>query len=1152
MTDPSIPEPARPRRLRAPLCRRAPAVVALAILATAAQGLPAAVAAPQPAAGTEVRRPVASQAGTKAAPRTVTLITGDRITVTGDQQPTVTPGPGREGMSFEMRNVNGRRSVLPSDAEVLVRSGRVDPRLFDVTTLLEQGLDRQDSLPLIVGATTAAATATARAAVTASGASAGRELTAVKGLAVRTERSKSARLWDALTGRTAAAEESPTTTRAGVRRIWLDGVLKVKLDRSVPRIGAPTAWRAGYDGTGVTVAVLDSGIDSTHPDFAGKVATVKDFVGGGPGDAIGHGTHVASIIAGSGAASNGVQRGVAPGVTLADGKVCDEDGNCPESGTIAGMHWAAAELRAPVVNMSLGGPDVPGVDAQEEALNTLSATYGTLFVVAAGNSGGELGDPYTVGSPGTADAALTVGAVDDEDRMADFSSRGPRQGDRAIKPDIVAPGVDIKAARAWNTRYDDGESGPYLTISGTSMAAPHTAGAAAILLQRRPGTAGEQLKRLLMASAVALPGTGSYDQGSGRVDVARAIGQTVTSLGNVELGRQAWPHDDDQPLTGTIGFRNGGTAAVTLDLTPSVTAPDGSAGPASALTLAESSVTVPAGGTATVGVTWVLPADAPVGLWSGRVVATAPGVQVQTALAMTQAGESYPVTITQLDRDGKRPADENGYVVLYKYDETVYGTLSPSTPSIDLPPGDYYMWASQEVETAQGEHRVFMVARQVTVRAATSVTFDARAAREIDVRIPQPGATPTDLTVMTEVRAPEGLWLQVIAGTGAGSRLWTGNARADGDTAEPRSDTSFTAAVLGDWARPDASGDFAASPYAYHGAWYRTGAMFDGLRRTLTEDKVATVVHTFGRNEQDHGVLDVQPNLPGVWEGGSTYRQNKVRLPHRRVDRFASDGLPVEWDATFTELIPTDTSPEAGVVHRSAVPAVYRAGRTYRDSWNVPVHGPVTVARSTYPEQAFDGDRLVVQPTLVGDRAGHIGYQATFDSARTLVTRNGTVVLDEPERNASVTVPREAADYRIQTRLDRTSVAALSTVVDAAWTFRSEPIVSDGRVDLPLSVIRFRPEVDPTGRLTSRGLVRIPVTVTGQGAAGETSVVTVRASSDDGRTWSKPQRVRLTDGKGTAVFPPSVAGRGFVSLRASAEDSRGATVDQTVIRAFRR
>ena len=300
-------------------------------------------------------------------------------------------------------------------------------------------------------------------------------------------------------------------------RVWLDGMRRPSLDVSVPQIGAPAAWQAGYTGAGVPVAVLDTGIDATHPDLRRRVAATKNFTADPDiRDTDGHGTHVASTIAGTGKASRGRYTGVAPGANLLVGKVCAGSG-CPESAILAGMEWAAA-AGAKVVNLSLGGPDTAGDDPLELAVERLSAEYGTLFVVAAGNDGGYGAE--TVSSPASATAALAVGAVDDQDALASFSGRGPRVHDAALKPEIVAPGVDILAARS---RYSQrGKRGDrYVSLSGTSMATPHVAGAAALLAQQHPDWTGTQLKATLVGSAKPLEGAEVYEQGAGRVDAAQ-------------------------------------------------------------------------------------------------------------------------------------------------------------------------------------------------------------------------------------------------------------------------------------------------------------------------------------------------------------------------------------------------------------------------------------------------------------------------------------------------------------------------------------------------------------------------------------------------------------------------------------------------------
>ena len=437
--------------------------------------------------------------------RTITLITGDRLSVAtdGSQRFAVVPTPGREQAQFVTRFVAGHLEVTPVDALPLVKAGRLDARLFDLTALLEYGYDdRRADLPLIV-TSAGIGTAAVRASATTAGATVTRELPAVGGLAVREDRAHAVAYWKSLTA-------GPKALRAEVGRIWLDAKRKPTLDVSVPLIGAPQAWAAGYTGDGVPVGVVDTGIDETHPDLAGKVVAAQDFTGSGDTvDRVGHGTHVASTITGTGAASGGKYKGVAPGTKLYSAKVCLLDG-CEESWILAGMQWAVETHHAKVVNMSLGGYDTPGVDPLEQGVQTLTAQFGTLFVVAAGNNGTD----GSVGSPATADDALAVGAVTKAEQLADFSSRGPRVGDNAIKPEITAPGVDIVAARAKEgvLGTPTGPDGRYVSLNGTSMATPHVAGAAAILAQQHPDWKPGQLKAALMAAAKPNPAIGVYGQ----------------------------------------------------------------------------------------------------------------------------------------------------------------------------------------------------------------------------------------------------------------------------------------------------------------------------------------------------------------------------------------------------------------------------------------------------------------------------------------------------------------------------------------------------------------------------------------------------------------------------------------------------------------
>ncbi|HZJ67874.1 MAG TPA: S8 family serine peptidase, partial [Kofleriaceae bacterium] len=426
----------------------------------------------QEAVSTDAQRSSAGRAASSADDQTVTLITGDRVALRNGA-PVVTPGPDRGQIAFSVERVGARVRVIPEDVAPLIASGQLDLALFDVTLLLESGYGdrRRDDIPLIV--THLPAPGLARSV--ASGVIIDRALPALQAVAAHQPKASGGAALASLGASAGFAPASPT-------KIWLDRIRKPLLDHSVPQIGGTAAHARGFTGAGVTVAVLDTGVDSTHPDLAGKVIAAEDFTGDGAGvgDVVGHGTHVASIIAGTGAASNGQFAGVAPDARLVSGRVCFVFG-CPDSAILAGMSWAAVDQHARVVNLSLGGIDTPEIDPLEDAVNQLAAQFGTLFVIAAGNDGSS----SSIESPGSADAAITVGAVDRDDELAFFSSRGPRTGDRAIKPDVTAPGFDIVAARAGGVPPIGEPVGEfYMRLSGTSMATPHVSGAAALLLQQ--------------------------------------------------------------------------------------------------------------------------------------------------------------------------------------------------------------------------------------------------------------------------------------------------------------------------------------------------------------------------------------------------------------------------------------------------------------------------------------------------------------------------------------------------------------------------------------------------------------------------------------------------------------------------------------------
>ncbi|WP_030355389.1 S8 family peptidase [Streptomyces scopuliridis] len=711
--------------------RRIRLVAAISVGLTLAAGAVAPVSAAS--GGVQDR----SAAGDAAASGSVSvrLITGDRVTLgtsgDGGRIVSVEPGTGRRGIIFRTLEQDGHLTVLPSDAGELVSAGRLDRKLFDVTALVAQRYDEAHTtaLPLIVGgAGGKAGAAVRRLTGFADGGSTVRRLESIDARAVQVSRGDLGAFWKQL------APTRPSMNSAAVNavpQVWLDGRVSASLDRSTAQIGAPDVWKTGLRGERVKVAVLDTGADQTHPDLAGRIAAAEDFSGSsGTGDGFGHGTHVASIVGGSGKASGGTRQGVAPAAELMIGKVLGDDGFGTESQVIAGMEWAVTE-GAEVVNMSLGS-DAPsdGTDPMSLAVNELSDNGGALFVVAAGNSGPGTG---TIGSPGAADAALTVGAVDRDDSLAEFSSRGPRLGNDGVKPDVTAPGVGIVAARAAGTTMGDPVDERYTAASGTSMATPHVAGAAALLAQRHPDWSAAQIKDALISTARTIAGQQVTEQGGGRIDVAAAALGPVTATGTVALG--PFEAGDDQTRTRTLRYTNTSDKEVTLALAVKLATSGGREPADGAVRPASDSVRVPAGSTAEVRLT-VDPARAARGDYYGHVTATPSdgSAPVHTTLSLVVQGPIHKLTVNTYDLDGKRVQalptiwGANGFVE--------YTSADPAVAEVEE--GTYQLDYST-LDTAQdGEELRHVVLPEVKVTKDMAVTLDARRTTLVDIRTPRP------------------------------------------------------------------------------------------------------------------------------------------------------------------------------------------------------------------------------------------------------------------------------------------------------------------------------------------------------------------------------------------------------------------------------
>ncbi|MFV5995129.1 S8 family serine peptidase [Streptomyces sp. NPDC056231] len=622
----------------------------------------------------------------------VTLVTGDTVEVVKDAS-------GRESVHiadarsasehFEtMSGPDGSLYVIPGDALDAIASDAVDRELFNVTRLIKDGYadSHSDSIPVIVGYADKPSDATLKTrADKLPAADPGALLETVDMAGVKVDKKNAGQFWRSVKpvsktprhGRMATAPNAASK----VSRLWYDGKVKASLDKSVPQIGAPEAWAKGVDGKGVKVAVLDTGVDLNNADIKDRVTATQSFV---PGvatvqDGKGHGTHVASTIVGSGANSGGKYKGVAPGADLLVGKVLNDRGTGQFSWIINGMEWAAAQ-GADVVNMSLGGPASSSRDEVTEVVDRLSETTGTLFVISAGNSGP---GAITVTTPGTADSALTVGAVDKSDVLAGFSGRGPRIGDSAIKPEITAPGVGIVAARAAGTSMGTPVDANYTAADGTSMAAPHVAGAAALLAQRHPDWTGQRIKAALVTHAKPSNAYSVYQQGNGRVDVPAALDPALELSGTADFGMVEWHSGTYEKETRTVTVTNTTDSATTVTSALSGNIPQG------AVTVPEP-VEVAPGASTEITVT-LDPNLAPTGLTNGTLTLTSSsGATAHTAIGLDMEREHHKLTVHFKDRKGQ-PSSFFG--ILSGMSSGTSKFLNGSTGELELrlPAGRYSM-----------------------------------------------------------------------------------------------------------------------------------------------------------------------------------------------------------------------------------------------------------------------------------------------------------------------------------------------------------------------------------------------------------------------------------------------------------------------------
>ncbi|MBM7489171.1 hypothetical protein JOD64_000393 [Micromonospora luteifusca] len=1066
---------------------------------------------------------------------TVTLLTGDVVTVrsTGSGCPQATVRPvDANAVIRQTCGPDGHLHVIP--ARVASQIGSVlDPDLFDVTTLIADGYDDENAseLPLIVQPATASARVAALGDVLS--------LPSIGAVAGRVPKKSPA-----------TAKLATNSLLAGAKKVWLDRKVRATaltnggqqgdLDRNLGQIAAPDAWKAGYTGKGVRVAVLDSGADFTHPDLVGRVADRADFTAEG-GDAVdhnGHGTHVASTIAGTGAAAHGQRRGVAPEAKLVIGKVLDDHGSGEDSGIIAGMEWAAT--RADVINMSLGGSDPDdGNDPLSLAVDGLSKQTGVLFVIAAGNSGG------AIPSPGSAASALTVGAVDRDDKLADFSSRGPLVTSHVAKPELVAPGVDIVAARAAGTNLQDPIDQYYEGSSGTSMASPHVAGAAALLAQRHPDWTGAQLKAALVGAADPLTDVDSYAVGAGRLNAARALGSPTSNQPVVNLGTFAYPQSgtSEAKLSWTGAQR---TATAVLDLDVVVVNHDGQPVPRGAASLSSSRVTLKGGATAdaTLRINRAALAARP-GFYLATVTARTAGHKLvsTTPVSFYVEPPSYDLTIHTKPMPGLKDGAESWLNVLVTNltDPVIYyggpSGIPGDTFTTRLPAGRYAVLGSSVAYYVDSDVLETTLAGEtdLSITGDRSITLDPAQARPVTATVDGvvTKATKTDLTSLQT--APNGLsWWNQISGYGAATTVRTSPLPKPG----VGSRRTWAAVNLDSPAGT-------AKPYRYNLIHeYPNGVPADPAYRVTAAEqaKLARIEERF--HQADSEGMVTQLIRTGLTADGLGLTQtHEGNLPPYRTD-YLSPGF--RW---------TDEGVYGGLSAQEA-PRSYQPGSRQTKIWaRQPLHSgwyddPAGAGWScaTAPSRTRGNLHIdLVSLTDQHQRADCLQGNSIGVNRKMALYRNGKLIQESALPLADVTVPQQMADYRLTLDVDTSLILPISTRVNTSWTFRSAGPDGTGSVPLPLLAVDYALPMD-----TNNHAIGATAELTVRQAHGVKAqkVTSLQAwtSTDDGATWTST-RVTGNGDSYRVALPKATAGQA-VSLRVKAAANGGSGIDQTIIRAY--
>ncbi|MBN2240283.1 MAG: S8 family serine peptidase, partial [Dehalococcoidales bacterium] len=925
------------------------------------------------------------------------------------------------------------------------------------------------------------------------------------------------------------------TSEEVYKKVWLDRKVHANLNESVPLIRTPEVWNSGYTGDGITIAVLDTGIDATHPaldDFDNNPLTTDpkvllniDFTSDGTVDDLnGHGTHCASTAAGN--APGHV--GVAPGASLYNVKVMDRYGSGQSSWIIDGIEYAVLGPdgiidtgdEADILSMSLGGAPSGAEDPISLAVDW-AVSQGAVMVISAGNSGS---DYFTVTSPGISSDAITVAASDKSDIIAGFSSRGPTP-DFSVKPDVTAPGVNIVAARAYATSMGTPVDDYYTSSSGTSMAAPHVAGAAALIMEANPTIplgweASKFVKSSLMTNAVDL-GYDVYTQGAGRITLPSSVDPTiVVDPPTTSFGLHSGPFTCQQAYT----FYNLDSVSHTLTLSAELIEVASGANLSGNAGLSQPVLTVPAGGSAGTTLT-VNTASIPKGMYSGRIEGTInTGGAVQAIFGF---GVANTVTVNKIDTNGNPGKNHSVWIFSDTAECLLYSevTNDQGQAVLYVPDGTYRL-ASLSSHASVDRASVFTFKQQTTINGNTAVTMDDRNAVQISF---DPNKENQKISEKSAVLEYNGEHIYVCLNS-----LW--------------SYPSTTATYVQPTSEWDSTYTFGYYPSQYYDQsiidtpeWYKFGYGLDAVTGpvTFTADYNTSVTRqTEYRTlrEDEEAVLIYWLTGPPTYNDWAFYRT--IKAPVMRTEYFSpgpfgvlgnyrQNNDPVTWQYSIN--------------NRS-----YNPGATVHSVFGGhPFNSGIGYSCTDFCYGDYCYNYIYLYGGACSDSAGGRFYNSTLShSGHWNVTQDGETVFDEDVyEDYYYRYIFFAGTPNTVVTIDGGSGHELSTNTQTVLNFTADKnadcYVPGYTLDVDSTCINLNNEVH---------YGNIPITIDAYDNGTGVSTVTLEYSLNDGSTWTPATLTPQGGGKYTTSL--SIYAGDYVSLRVYVEDNQGNSRKQTVIRGF--